>query len=301
MRLIYMGTPQFAVPALHALHAAAHEIAAVYTQPPRAAHRGKAETPSPVHRAAAALGLEVRTPASLRDKATQADFAALAPEIAVIAAYGLILPRPVLDAPLRGCINLHASLLPRWRGAAPVQRAILAGDTETGLTLMQMEPGLDTGPMLMAERTPVGSKTAGALTEELASMGAAMIVQALADPAALKQVAQDEALACYAAKIDKAESRLDFTRPAIVLERAVRAFNPQPGAWFEVGAERIRVLAAEVIPANGAPGTVLDDRLTIACGDGALRPLLVQRAGRSALPVADMLRGLPVPAGTRLS
>ncbi len=303
MRLIFMGTPDFAVPALVALLDAGHEVAAVYTQPPRPAHRGQAEAPSPVARAAAALGLPVRTPISLRDPAEHEALAALGADVAVVAAYGLILPGPVLEAPARGCLNIHASLLPRWRGAAPIQRAILAGDVETGITIMRMERGLDTGPMLLAQATSVARKTAGELTEELADMGARLMVEALARLDGLEARPQDPALATHAPKIAKAEAQLDWTRPADALERAVRAFNPWPGAWTMLKGERLKVLAADVVAegggaAGGPPGTTLDDRLTIACGAGALRVTLAQRPGRPALAAADLLRGWPVPAGT---
>jgi methionyl-tRNA formyltransferase len=300
MRIIFMGTPDFAVPALDALVAAGHDIVAVYSQPPRPAGRGKAPRPSPVHARADALGLEVRTPVSLRGAEEQADFAALQADMAVVAAYGLILPVPVLEAPGLGCLNIHASLLPRWRGAAPIQRAILAGDTETGVTIMQMEAGLDTGPMLARAATPVGSKTAGSLTAEIADMGARLLLEVLADLPAYPPVPQPEAGVTYAAKIDKAESRLDFTRPAVEVERQVRAFNPAPGAWFAMGGERIKILAAAVETQDGPAGTVLDERLLIACGSGSIRPALVQRAGKGAMPTGDMLRGFSVPPGTIL-
>ncbi|WP_414902668.1 methionyl-tRNA formyltransferase [Sphingomonas flavalba] len=301
MRIAFMGTPAFAVPTLDALVAAGHTVAAVYSQPPRRAGRGKALTPSPVQQRAEALGIPVRTPQTLRDAEAQAAFAALSLDAAIVAAYGLILPRPILDAPRHGCLNVHASLLPRWRGAAPIQRAILAGDTETGVTIMQMEAGLDTGPMLAKAATPVAGKTAGALTDELAASGAALLIRVLANLAAHPPVAQPEDGVTYAAKIDKAEARLDFTQPAPAVECAVRAFNPVPGAFFEHGDERFKLLAAEVVPGSGTPGTVLDAQLTIACGEGALRPLLVQRAGRAAMPPAELLRGLTLPPGTRLA
>jgi methionyl-tRNA formyltransferase len=300
MRIIFMGTPDFAVPALDALVAAGHDIVAVYNQPPRPAGRGKAPRPSPVHARAEALGLQVRTPVSLRGAEDQADFAALQADMAVVAAYGLILPVPVLEAPGLGCLNIHASLLPRWRGAAPIQRAILAGDTETGVTIMQMEAGLDTGPMLARAATPVDAKTAGALTAELADMGAKLLLEVLADLPAYPPVPQPEAGVTYAAKIDKAESRLDFTRPAVEVERQVRAFNPAPGAWFAIGGERIKILAAAVETQHGPASTVLDERLLIACGPGSIRPALVQRAGKGPMPATDMLRGFSVPPGTIL-
>jgi methionyl-tRNA formyltransferase len=300
MRIIFMGTPDFAVPALDALVAAGHDIVAVYSQPPRPAGRGKAPRPSPVHARADALGLVVRTPVSLRGAEEQADFAALEADVAVVAAYGLILPVPVLEATKLGCLNIHASLLPRWRGAAPIQRAILAGDTETGVTIMQMEAGLDTGPMLARAATPVDAKTAGALTAELADMGAKLLLAVLADLPAHPPVPQPEAGVTYAAKIDKAESRLDFTRPAVEVERQVRAFNPAPGAWLAIGGERIKILAAAVEAQDGPAGTVMDERLLIACGSGSVRPALVQRAGKGAMAAGEMLRGFAVPPGTVL-
>lgn len=300
MRIIFMGTPDFAVPTLDALLAAGHDIAAVYSQPPRRAGRGKAERPTPVHARADALGLMVRTPTTLRTAEEQEAFAALDADAAVVAAYGLILPPPILAAPRLGCLNVHASLLPRWRGAAPVQRAILAGDAETGVTIMQMEAGLDTGPMRRVGRTVIDAKTAGALTEELAQLGARLMVEVLGDMAAHPPVIQPEKGVTYAAKIDKAESRIDTGRTAVEVERQVRAFNPAPGAWVAIGGERIKILSATVEATTGAPGTILDDRLLIACADGSIRPTLVQRQGKGAMATADLLRGFPVAAGTRL-
>ncbi|WP_301076048.1 methionyl-tRNA formyltransferase [Sphingomonas sp.] len=304
MRIIFMGTPAFAVPALEALVAAGHQIVAAYSQPPRpGGRRGRALVPSPVHAAAEALGIPVHTPVSLRNAEEQATFAGLGADVAVVAAYGLILPRPILDAPRFGCLNIHGSLLPRWRGAAPIQRAILAGDAETGVGIMQMEAGLDTGPVRLEGRTPIAAKTAGELTDELAQMGAQLMVTVLTDLDSHPPVAQPEDGITYAAKISKEEMRLDFTPAAEVVERQVRAFNP-PGAWFEANGERVRLLAADVITDTGAapttPGEVIDDRLTIACGSGALRPTLVQRAGRGVMSVDELLRGFPIPAGTRL-
>lgn len=300
MRIIFMGTPQFAVPTLEALVAAGHDVVAAYSQPPRAAGRGKKLQPSAVHLAAEAHGIEVRTPVSLKDADEQAAFAALEADVAVVAAYGLILPQPVLDAPKLGCLNVHGSLLPRWRGAAPVQRAILAGDAMTGVTIMQMERGLDTGPMLATVETPVDSKTAGDLTAELAEKGAGLMVRVLADLGAYPPVAQPEEGVTYAHKIEKAESRLDFTGDAVNVERQVRAFAPAPGAFFELEGERYRVLAAEVADVEGDAGETLDDALTIACGRGSIRPVLVQRAGRPAMDAASLLRGRAIVAGTRL-
>ncbi len=293
-----MGTPEFSVPVLQALVDAGHDVVAVYTQPPRRAGRGKALTPSPVQARAEALGIAVKTPATLRDAAAQAEFAGLGADVSVVAAYGLILPRAVLDAPRLGCLNVHASLLPRWRGAAPIQRAILAGDAETGVCIMQMEAGLDTGPVLLEERTPIERTTAGTLTDELSAMGARMMVRVLGDLPGHPPMPQPEAGTTYAAKIDKAEALIDFTVPADAVERQVRAFNPSPGAFFQFAGERIKVLAADVVDFEGAPATVIDAPLTIACGSGALRPVLLQRAGRGAMTPAELLRGFPIPIGT---
>jgi methionyl-tRNA formyltransferase len=300
MRIAFMGTPDFAVPTLDALVSAGHDVAAVYSQPPRRAGRGKAVTPSPVYARAEALGIEVRTPLSLKGQEEQAAFAALDIDVAVVAAYGLILPVPILAAPKHGCLNVHASLLPRWRGAAPIHRAILAGDAKTGVTIMQMERGLDTGPMLATVETEVDRKTGGELTAELAQKGAALMVQVLGELSAYPPAVQPEAGVTYAAKIDKAEARIDFTKSAVEVERQVRAFNPAPGAFFEVNGERVRVLSAEVEVGSGASGTVIDDRLGIACGDGVLRPLLVQRAGRGSMTPAQLLHGFEIKAATPL-
>ncbi|HEU0135463.1 MAG TPA: methionyl-tRNA formyltransferase [Allosphingosinicella sp.] len=301
MRIAFMGTPEFAVPTLDSLVEAKHDIAAVYSQPPRPAGRGKALRPSPVQARAEALGIEVRTPLSLKDVAAQQAFAALNLDVAVVAAYGLILPRPILDAPRQGCLNVHASLLPRWRGAAPIQRAILAGDRMTGVTIMKMEEGLDTGPMMAAMGTKIGRKTAGELTAELGRLGAEWMVEVLAQLHRIGPRAQPEEQATYAPKVRKEETKLDFTRPAIEIERRVRAFNPAPGAWFEVDGERIKLLAAEPVEAVGEPGEVLADLgLTIACGEGALAALLVQRAGRAPMSGPELLRGFPIPPGTKL-
>jgi methionyl-tRNA formyltransferase len=300
MRLAFMGSPDFAVPALRALHAAGHDIAAVYCQPPRPAGRGQKETPCPVHRVALELGLEVRTPARLkRDTVQHEAFAALDLDAAVVAAYGLILPRVMLDAPRRGCINIHASLLPRWRGAAPIHAAILAGDGETGITIMRMEEGLDTGPMLLAEALPIApDATVGALHDALAVMGARLVLRALAeDPPA---VPQPEDGATYAPKLTKADGRLDWTAEAAALERRVRALNPWPGTFFDHAGEQVRVLAASVEPGEGTPGTLLDDAALVATGAGALRLLRLQRPGRAAMDAADFLRGFTLPRGAAL-
>lgn len=301
MRIAFMGTPEFAVPTLDALIVAGHEIAAVYTQPPRPAGRGKALAPSPVQKRAEALGIEVRHPASLRGADEQAAFAALDLDAAVVAAYGLILPEAILAAPRRGCLNVHGSLLPRWRGAAPVQRAILAGDVETGVTIMQMDKGLDTGAMLLKGHARIDHKTAGALTAEIAALGAQLMVRVLADPDAFPPHGQTDGDTSYAAKIEKAEARIDFRQSAAMIERHVRAFNPAPGAFFEHDGERIQVLAVAMDDAVGSPGEVIDDKLCIACGAGAVRPLVVKRAGRGAMPTPELLRGFPIPVGTLLA
>jgi methionyl-tRNA formyltransferase len=301
MRLAFMGSPDFAVPALRALHAAGHEIACVYAQPPRPAGRGQKETPCPVHRAALELGLPVRTPArDKRDEAEHAAFAALDLDAAVVAAYGLILPKAMLDAPRRGCLNIHASLLPRWRGAGPIQAAILAGDTETGITIMRMEEGLDTGPMLLREAIPIGPRaTTPELHDALAAIGGPLILRALAeDPPAIPQ---PEAGVTYAPKIAKEDGRLDWNAEAAALDRRIRALTPWPGCFFQHGAEVIRVLSAEPAEGAGAPGTVLDGAPTIACGTGALRLTRLQRAGRAPLPAAEFLRGYALPPGSRLT
>jgi methionyl-tRNA formyltransferase len=302
MRVIFMGTPEFAVPSLDALIRARHQVIAVYTQPPRRAGRGKALTPSPVHLRAESLGIDVMTPETLRDTDEQARFSALSADVAVVAAYGLILPRAILGAPRLGCINVHASLLPRWRGAAPIQRAILAGDLKTGVTIMQMEAGLDTGPMLATIETEIDRKTAGELTAELALLGADLLVQVLSEPEAYRPCPQPAEGVLLAPKIDKSESRLDFMISAPQVERQVRAFAPNPGAFFELGGERFRILAADAEQGNGGrPGMTIDDRLAIQCNPGILRPTLVQRAGKSAMPPGELLRGYPIPAGTRLA
>lgn len=301
MRIIFMGTPDFAVPALRALHGAGHDMACVYTQPPRAAGRGKQLRASPVQQAAEELGLPVRCPVSLKGAEAQAEFAALGADAAVVAAYGLILPQAVLDAPRHGCLNIHASLLPRWRGAAPVHRAVMAGDAETGVTIMQMEAGLDTGPMLHKVSAPIARQTTGELTDELAQIGATAMVEVLADLAAFAPAAQNDAAATYAPKIDKAEARIDWSQSAGAIERMVRGLAPFPGAWFEADGERVKLLLAEVVDASGAPGEVLDADLAIACGHGALRPLRLQRAGKPAMDRADFLRGRPVAKGTMLA
>jgi methionyl-tRNA formyltransferase len=301
MRLIFMGTPDFAVPTLNALVDAGHDVVSVYTQPPRPANRGKKLTPSAVHARAEELGLEVRTPVSLKGAEEQKAFAALHADAAIVAAYGLLLPQPILDAPKHGCLNVHGSLLPRWRGAAPVQRAILAGDAETGVMVMQMEAGLDTGPVRATARTLIDHKTAGELTEELAQLGAGLMAEVLADIDGHPAIAQPEEGATYARKIDKSEARLDFQQIAEVVEQQIRAFNPVPGAFFEFEGERYRILAADIVETAGESGAVVDDRLTIACATGAIRPKIIQRAGKPAMPLADFLRGNKIPARTILA
>jgi methionyl-tRNA formyltransferase len=299
--LVFMGTPDFAATILGALIGAGHRVKAVYSQPPRPAGRGHKLQPSPVQELAERHGIAVRCPTSLRNPAIQAEFAALGADVAVVAAYGLILPEPILDAPRHGCLNVHASLLPRWRGAAPIQRAILEGDRETGVTIMQMDEGLDTGAMLMRGAVPIGPETtAGALTNTLARLGARLIVEALDRLDALPTQAQPEAGVTYAKKLTRDEARLDWRAAAARLERQVRAFDPWPGAFFVLGDERIRVLAAAVEAGGGIPGTVLDERLTIVCGEGSLRPTRLQRAGRGAMNAADFLRGFAIPPGTVL-
>ena len=300
MRIVFMGSPGFAVPSLEALAEAGHEIAAVYTQPPRPAGRGKGERKTAVHSLAEALGIEVRCPRSLRSEEEQARFAALGADLAVVAAYGLILPKPILDAPRLGCVNVHASLLPRWRGAAPIQRAILAGDEVSGVTIMQMDEGLDTGPMLLSRELEIRDKNAGQVTEEMSRIGSSALVEWLGNPSEPRP--QPEEGATYAAKIAKSEARIDWGRSATEVERQVRAFAPSPGAWFEAGGERIKLLEAIVgSDGGGGPGEVLDDCLNVACGEGYVRPLKVQRAGRAAMSPRELLRGFPIPQGTTLS
>ena len=302
MRIIFMGTPEFAVPTLQALVDAAHEVVCVYTQPPRpGGRRGRELTPSPVQKRAEDLGIEVRHPTSLKSAEEQARFAALEADVAVVAAYGLILPQAVLDAPEHGCLNVHASILPHWRGAAPIHRAIMAGDPVTGVTIMQMEAGLDTGPMLAFARTPVEDKTTGELTEELAEIGAQLMVGTLIDLAALHPLEQDEDKASYAPKIDKSEARIDWSRTADEVVRQVHGLSPFPGAWFEWDGDRVKLLRAETVDGAGATGEVLDDRLAIACGEGALRPLELQRAGKPKMDLDTFLRGNAVAVGTILS
>ncbi|HET9353767.1 MAG TPA: methionyl-tRNA formyltransferase [Sphingomicrobium sp.] len=300
MRIIFMGSPDFAVPTLDALVDAGHEVIAAYTRPPRPAGRGKGERPTPVEIRARDLGIEVHSPKSLRREEDHEAFEALDADVAVVAAYGLILPQAILDAPVMGCLNVHASLLPRWRGAAPIQRAIMAGDESTGVTIMQMEAGLDTGPMLLKRAVEIGDKNAAQLTEELAKLGAEMMVEVLADLPSYEPIPQPEDGVTYAAKISKEEARIDWSRPAAELVRHVQGLAPFPGAWFEADGERIKLLAAENARGVAMPGEVVDDQLTIACGSGAIRPTLVQRAGKGAMSSDELLRGFAIPKGSVL-
>jgi methionyl-tRNA formyltransferase len=303
LRLAFMGTPDFAVPTLVELIGQGHAIAAVYTQPPRPKGRGLGSEPSPVARCAALHGVEIRTPRTLRQADAQVQFAALGVDAAVVVAYGLILPKPILDAPALGCFNLHGSLLPRWRGAAPLQRAIMAGDTETGVMVMRMEEGLDTGPVLLAERTRIGRKTLGELHDELAQTGAGLMVRALAalERGTVVEQPQKSDGVTYAQKIAKEDARIDWSTPAHHIDCQVRGLSPMPGAWCEMRGERVKILFAEPAAGHGAPGEILDDGLTVACGEGALKLLRLQRAGRAALAPSEFLRGFPLKPGERLT
>jgi len=301
MRVIFMGTPDFSVAALEALVDAGHEIAAVYSQPPRPAGRGKKDRPSPVQQYAEAAGLPVRHPVSLRTQEAQADFAALDADIAVVVAYGLILPQAVLDAPKRGCLNIHASLLPRWRGAAPIHRAIMAGDAQTGVCIMQMEAGLDTGPVLLRREAAIGAEeTTAQLHDRLQQIGATAIVDTLDQLDQLDAVVQPQAGVTYAAKIDKAEARIDWTRPAVEVDRQIRGLSVFPGAWFEMDGQRIKALGSRLVAAPGAAGAVLDDALTVACAEGAVQLTRLQRAGKAAQDAETFQRGAAIPVGTVL-
>jgi methionyl-tRNA formyltransferase len=293
MRVTFMGSPDFAVPVLDAL-ARVHQVVCVYTQPPRPAGRGQAPRETAVHARARELGLPVRHPKSLKLPEDQAEFAALPQDVAVVVAYGLILPQAVLDAPPHGCLNIHASLLPRWRGAAPIHRAVMAGDAETGVCIMRMEAGLDTGPVLLRATTPIGeADTTGDLHDRLSALGADLILQALARPD-LPAVPQPEAGVTYAAKIDKAEARVDWTRPAADIARQINGLSPFPGAWTMAGAERLKLLRARPVAGEGRPGQV-SAPFTVACGTGAVQILQAQREGRRAAPVDELLRGWTPP------
>ncbi|MBK1623133.1 methionyl-tRNA formyltransferase [Afifella marina] len=299
LKVIFMGTPDFAVPTFLELVGQGHEVAAVYTQPPRPAGRGMAERKSPIHLHAERFGIPVRTPKSLKNEEAQAEFAALEADVAVVVAYGLILPKPVLDAPKDGCLNLHGSLLPRWRGAAPIQRAVMAGDPETGVMVMRMDEGLDTGPVCLAEKTPIGpDETTGQLHDRLARLGADLMVRALGalERGALTATPQAEEGITYASKIDKSEAKIDWSHPAGEVHNLIRGLSPFPGAWFEIEAggkrERVKVLRSEKAEGSGQPGELLDG-MTIACGEGAVRLVEVQRAGKQAMDANAALRGLP--------
>ncbi len=301
MRIVFMGTPDFSVAVLDALVAAGHEIAAVYCQPPRPAGRGKKERPTPVHARALDLGLEVRHPPSLKTGEAQAAFAALAADVAVVVAYGLILPQAILDAPARGCLNIHASLLPRWRGAAPIHRAIMAGDAQTGVCIMQMDAGLDTGPVLLRRETDIGAgETTAMLHDRLSVMGAEAIVAALRELDHLTPVPQPEDGVTYAAKIDKGEARIDWTRPAVEVDRQIRGLSPFPGAWFMHKDARIKVLGSSLAQGDGPPGAVLDAGLRIACGTGAVQLTRLQRAGKAAQDVQVFQSGVQIAPGVVL-
>ena len=292
MRIIFMGTSDFSVPVLDALVDAGHDIAAVYSQPPRPAGRGKKDRPSPVQARAEELGLTIRHPVSLKGGAEQAEFAAFNADIAVVVAYGLILPQVILDAPTHGCLNIHASLLPRWRGAAPIHRAIMAGDAQTGVCIMQMEAGLDTGPVLLRETLNIGTEeTTGQLHDRLSQLGSASIVQAIADYGTLPPQIQSEVGITYASKIDKAEARVDWTKPATEVDRQIRGLSPFPGAWCMVGDERVKLLGSRLADGSGKAGQVLFG-FTIACGTGAVEITTAQRAGKRAMPAMQTLQGL---------
>jgi methionyl-tRNA formyltransferase len=302
MRLAFMGTPEFAVPTLAELLAQGHDIAAVYSQPPRPKGRGMDVEPGPVHKFAEAAKLPVRTPLSLKGEAEQAEFAALDLDAAIVVAYGLLLPKAILDAPKLGCFNLHGSLLPRWRGAAPIQRAVMAGDPETGVMVMKMEEGLDTGPVLMAERVRIGRKTSGELADELSRLGADLMVRALSalDRGSVAENPQSADGVTYAKKIAKDEARIDWTKSAAEIDGLVRGLSPWPGAFTEARGERLKILYAEPVAGKGTPGEVIGDDLTIACGEGALRLKRVQRAGSRVMAADELLKGFTMPIGTKL-
>ena len=303
MRLAFLGTPDFAVPTLAELIAQGHDIAAVYSQPPRPKGRGLETVPGLVHKFAETAKLEVRTPLSLKSVEEQAAFAALDLDAAVVVAYGLILPKPILDAPRLGCFNLHGSLLPRWRGAAPVQRAVMAGDAETGVMVMHMDEGLDTGPVLMAERVAIGRKTSGELADQLSRLGADLMVRALSalERGPVQEHTQKEEGVTYAKKISKEEARIDWSKSAREIDCLIRGLAPAPGAYGEVKGERLKILYAEPAAGTGTPGEIMSDDLTVACGEGALRLVRVQRAGGKAMEAGELLKGFALPPGTRFS
>lgn len=303
MKIVFMGTPDFSVPILDALHAAGHDIACVYCQPPRPAGRGKKDRPTPVHARALELGLMVRHPVSLKDTAEQTEFATLNADVAVVVAYGLLLPQAILDAPKMGCLNIHASLLPRWRGAAPIHRAIMAGDDETGICIMQMEAGLDTGPVLTQRAMPIAAEdTTLSLHDKLATLGAALITETLRDLPSLTATPQSTEGIIYAHKIDKSEARIDWSKPAYEIDRQIRGLSPFPGAWFEHGDQRIKVLASGTAHATGPAGTLLssENGLFVACGEQAVILTKLQRAGKSAQSAQEFCRGYPLQPGERL-
>jgi methionyl-tRNA formyltransferase len=301
MRLIFMGTPEFSCNALRALIAAGHEIACVYSQPPRPKGRGYEVQKQPVHLLAESLGFEVRTPLSLKSADEQRKFAALNADAAVVVAYGLLLPKPILNAPKFGCFNIHASLLPRWRGAAPIQRAIMAGDAQSGVAIMKMEEGLDTGPVMKMQAVPIAAETTAAtLHDELAALGARLMVEVLQDPSA-PAMPQSADGVTYAKKIDKAEAHIDFSKSASEVRNHIHGLSPFPGAWCMAGETRLKLLNVEVVQGEGAPGTALDEALTIACGTGAIRILNLQREGKGPMDIATFMRGFPLPKGTRLT
>ena len=300
MRIVFMGTPDFSVEVLEALHGAGHEIVAVYSQPPRRAGRGKKERPSPVQKCAEGLGIEVLTPLNFKDDLDRAAFAAHGADVAVVVAYGLIFPQAVLDMPARGCLNIHASLLPRWRGAAPIQRAIMAGDAETGVCIMQMEAGLDTGPVIACRATAISAEdTAASLHDRLAGMGADLIVDVLAENK-FNAKPQPDTGVTYAAKIDKSEAKVDWSQPAEVVDRLIRGISPFPGAWCEMKGERVKLLGSAVAKGEGDAGVALDDEFTIACGQGAVRLSKIQRAGKGPMAMGDFKRGFPLAKGEKL-
>ncbi len=302
-RLAFMGSPEFSVSPLRAIGKAGHDIAAVYCQPPRPAGRGQNNRPCPVHTVAQEMNVPIMTPVNFREQYVVDAFAALSLDVAIISAYGIILPKKILEVPRLGCINIHASLLPRWRGAAPIQNAIRAGDKNTGITIMQMDEGLDTGPILLAKSTPISDETTGeTLHQSLAELGSTLIVKTLRnlESGALTPTPQPQIGVTYASKLNSKDSRLNWARPATELERQIRAFNPWPGSWFEYDGARIKIISAETNGLNGQPGTVLDDQLTIACGQGSLRLLHLQRPGKRVLDTATFLRGMPIPPMTQL-
>jgi len=302
LRLAFMGTPDFAVPTLAELIAQGHDIAAVYSQPPRPKGRGMALEPGPVHAFAERAKLPVRTPLSLKGEDEQAAFAALELDAAIVVAYGLLLPKPILEAPMLGCFNLHGSLLPRWRGAAPIQRAVMAGDAETGVMVMRMDEGLDTGPVLMAERVKIGRKTSGELTSELSRLGADLMMRALGalERGGVAPQVQPQEGVTYAKKILKDEARIDWLKSAGEIDCLIRGLSPAPGAFTEVKGERLKILYAMPVKDRGGPGEVITDDLTVACGEGALKLMKVQRAGKGVMEARELLKGFPLPPGTKL-